>query len=100
MCVTLSRVQGGWAIKTIQQREYPKITVSNLVLSKSVRRLLALLVVLWCSMDTNRNGLWVHVGHIVRSVRGFGRGNPLCNSSHGRMATTVASHSAGTYVAR
>ena len=51
-----------------------------------VRRLLALLVVLWCSMDTNRNGMLVHVGHTVRGVRGFIRGNLLCTSSHGGIA--------------
>ena len=100
VCVALLWGQGGWAIKTIQQGEYPKITASDLIPSKRVRRLLALLVVLWCSMDTDRIGMWVHVGHMVHSVRGFGRGNPLCNLSYGGMATTAALHLAGTYVAR
>ena len=36
----------GKSIRTVQQVECPKITASNLISSKSVRRLLALLMVL------------------------------------------------------
>ena len=84
MCVALLRVQGGLAIKTIQQGEYPKITSSNLVSSKSVRRLLALLVARDFLMDTNENGMWAHVGHMVVSAHEFSRGHPWYTLGHGR----------------
>ena len=38
VCVALLRTQGGWAIETIQQGEYPKITASNLVSFRLVKK--------------------------------------------------------------
>ena len=57
-----------------KQGECPKITVSNLVLSKSVRRLLALLVVCDFLMNADRNGTWAQSEHVVDCARNFSRG--------------------------
>ena len=83
MCVALSRAHGGWAVKTIQQGECPNITASNLVSSKSVRRLLALLVDRDFLMDADRNRMWAHPGHTVVSAREFSRGHPWHTLGHG-----------------
>ena len=84
MCVALSRAQGGWAIKTVQQWEHSKITASNLVSSKSVKRLLALLVAHDFLMDTDGNRIREHSEHAVECVSDFSRGNLQCTLGHGR----------------
>ena len=83
VCASLLRVQGGWAIKTIQQGDHPNVTASNLVLSKSVRRLLASLVVRDFLMNTDRNRIRAQSKHAVDCVRNFSRGNPRCTLGHG-----------------
>ena len=75
VCASLSQVQGGWAIQTIQQGEYPKITVSNLISSKSVRRLQALLMAHEFLMDRDGNGIQVHLNRWWISVHDFSGGN-------------------------
>ena len=75
VCVALLWAQGGWAIETIQQGECPKITASNLVLLKSVMRLLALVVARDFWMDTNGNGMWVHPNMQWECVHDFSQGS-------------------------
>ena len=72
------------SVETIHQGEHPKITASNLVLSKSVRRLLALLVVCDFLMNADRNGTWAQSEHVVDCARNFSRGNLQYNLGHGR----------------
>ena len=66
----------GESIETFQQGECPNVTASNLVSSKSVRRLLALLVARDFLMETDGNGIRVHLNTQWKCVRNFSRGYP------------------------